>query len=144
MERRAGVGDAAIRDHAYIGARPARGLRTGIATNRGRITRGADWAAPYPGVSMIVRIEIHRADDVYEYRVVADGDVLFDDTGFSSVVHCLVAAVEGLPPEVRAVEVACGGVVSGTYPLTVLAGSAAQVAQHAVNTTAAVWEALQS
>jgi len=92
---------------------------------------------------MIVRIEIHRADDVYEYRVVADGDVLFDDTGFSSVVHCLVGAVEGLPPEVRTVEVACGGIVSGTYPLTVLARSAAQVAQHAVNTTAAVWEALQ-
>ena len=96
------------------------------------------------GLNMIVRIEIHRADAVYEYRVVADGDVLFDDTGFSSVVHCLVGAVEGLPPEVRAVEVACGGIVSGTYPLTVLAGSVAQVAQHAVNTTAAVWEALQS
>jgi hypothetical protein len=92
---------------------------------------------------MIVRIEIHRAGDDYEYRVLAEGDVLFDDAGFSSVVHALVGAVEGLPPEVRAVEVACGGVVSGTYPLTVLAGSAAQVAQHAVNTTAAVYEALQ-
>jgi hypothetical protein len=92
---------------------------------------------------MIVRIEIHRTDDIYEYRVVADGELLFDDSGFSSVVHCLVGAVEGLPPQVRAVEVACGGVVSGTYPLTVLAASAEQVAQHAVNTTAAVWEALQ-
>ena len=66
---------------------------------------------------MTVRIEIHRSDDVYEYRVMADGDLLFGDAGFSSVVHCLVGAVEGLPPEVRAVEVACGGVVSGTYPL---------------------------
>ena len=93
---------------------------------------------------MIVRIEIHRADDVYEYRVVADGNVLFDDTGFSSVVHCLVGAVEGLPPEVRAVEVACGGVVSGTYPLQVLAANAPQIAQHAVNTTAAVYEAMQT
>ncbi len=92
---------------------------------------------------MIVRIEIHRSGDDYEYRVLAEGDVLFDDAGFSSVVHALAGAVEGLPPEVRAVEVACGGVVSGTYPLTVLAGSAAQVAQHAVNTTAAVYEALQ-
>jgi hypothetical protein len=95
-------------------------------------------------MGMIVRIEIHRADDAYEYRVVADGDVLFADAGLSSVVHCLAGAVEGLPPEVRAVEVACGGIVSGTYPLAVLAGSAAQVAQHAVNTTAAVWEALQA
>jgi len=91
---------------------------------------------------MIVRIEIHRSDAVYEYRVMAEGDLLFDDTGFSSVVHCLVGAVEGLPPEVRAVEVACGGVVSGTYPLHVLAANAEQVAQHAVNTTAAVFEAM--
>ena len=92
---------------------------------------------------MIVRIDIHHIDDVYEYRVIADGDVLFDDTGFSSVVHCLAGAVEGLPPEVRAVEVACGGVVSGTYPLHVLASNAAQVAQHSVNTTAAVFEAMR-
>jgi hypothetical protein len=92
---------------------------------------------------MIARIEIHRADDVYEYRVVADGDLLYDDAGFTSVVHCLAGAVEGLPPAVRAVEVACGGIVSGTYPLHVLAANADQVAQHAVNTTAAVFEALQ-
>ena len=92
---------------------------------------------------MIARIEIHRTDDVYEYRVLAGGDLLFEEAGFASVVHCLAGAVEGLPPEVAAVEVACGGVVSGTYPLGVLATSAAQVAQHAVNTTAAVFEALQ-
>jgi hypothetical protein len=92
---------------------------------------------------MIVRIEIHREDDVYEYRVIADGEVLFADDGFTSVLHSLAGAVEGLPPEVKAVEVACGGVVSGTYPLHVLAANAAQVAQHAVNTTAAVYEAMQ-
>lgn len=92
---------------------------------------------------MIVRIEMHRSDDTYEYRVVDDGAVLFGDGGFSSVMHCLAAAVEGLPPEVRAVEVACGGVVSGTYPLDVLATNPAQVAQHAINTTAAVFEAMR-
>ena len=92
---------------------------------------------------MIVRIEIHRDGDVFEYRVIAEGEVLYDDAGFTSVVHCLVGAVEGLPPEVRAVEVACGGIVSGTYPLTVLAANAEQVALHAVNTTAAVFEAMQ-
>jgi hypothetical protein len=92
---------------------------------------------------MIVRIDIHRIDDAFDYRVLAEGDVLFEETGFGSVVHCLAGAVEGLPPEVAAVEVACGGVVSGTYPLAVLANSAAQVAQHAVNTTAAVFEALK-
>jgi hypothetical protein len=92
---------------------------------------------------MIARIEIHRNGDDYEYRVLADGDLLFDDAGFTSVVHCLAGAVEGLPPAVRAVEVACAGIVSGTYPLHVLAANADQVAQHAVNTTAAVFEALQ-
>ncbi|MEO5696723.1 MAG: hypothetical protein ABIQ60_06255 [Burkholderiaceae bacterium] len=92
---------------------------------------------------MIARIEIHRTDADYEYRVLADGDLLFDDAGFTSVVHCLAGAVEGLPPAVRAVEVACGGIVSGTYPLQVLAANAEQVAQHAVNTTAAVFEAMQ-
>ena len=92
---------------------------------------------------MIVRIEIHRDGDAYEYRVIAEGELLYDDAGFTSVVHCLVGAVEGLPPEVRAVEVACGGVVSGTYPLAVLAANAGQVALHAVNTTAAVFEAMQ-
>ena len=92
---------------------------------------------------MIARIEIHRDADVYEYRVIAECEVLYDDAGFTSVVHCLAGAVEGLPPEVRAVEVACGGIVSGTYPLHVLAANADQVAQHAVNTTAAVFEAMQ-
>jgi hypothetical protein len=92
---------------------------------------------------MIVRIEIHRTDDSYDHRVLAEGDLLYEDGGFSSVVHALAGAVEGLPPEARAVEVACGGIVSGTYPLEVLAANAAQVAQHAVNTTAAVFEALQ-
>jgi hypothetical protein len=90
---------------------------------------------------MIVRIEIHREGENHEYRVLAEGDVLFGDTGFSSVLNCLAGAVEGLPPEVRAVEVACGGIVSGTYPLHTLAANAEQVAQHAVNTTAAVYEA---
>lgn len=92
---------------------------------------------------MIVRIEIHREAGQYEYRVLDAGDVLFAESGFSSVVNCLAAAVEGFAPEVRAVEVACGGVVSGTYPLATLAANAEQVAQHAVNTTAAVFEATQ-
>ena len=81
---------------------------------------------------MIVRIEIHRDGDAYEYRVIAEGELLYDDAGFTSVVHCLVGAVEGLPPEVRAVEVACGGVVSGTYPLAVLAANADQVDRKSV------------
>jgi len=34
------------------------------------------------------------------------------------------------------VEVACSGVVSGTYPLNVLAARADEVAQHAIHTTA--------
>ena len=34
---------------------------------------------------MIVRIEIDRTGDVYEYRVLEDGALLFDDRGFSAV-----------------------------------------------------------
>jgi len=92
---------------------------------------------------MIARIDIHRTDEHYGYRVLADADVLYDDTGLTSVVACLVSAVEGLPPQVRAVEVACSGVVSGTYPLNVLAARADEVAQHAIHTTASVYEALR-
>jgi hypothetical protein len=65
-----------------------------------------------------------------------------DDGGFSSVMHCLVAAIEGLPPDVVAVEVAYGGFVSGTYPLAVVAMNHEQVAAHAVNTAAAIREAM--
>ena len=92
---------------------------------------------------LIARIEIDRLDDGYEYRVLAQGDLLYAEAGHGSVVHCLAGAVEGLPPQVRAVEVACAGVVSGTYPLAVLAARAEQVAQHAIHTTAAVFEALR-
>ena len=56
---------------------------------------------------MIPRIDIdpHPIDlDSYSYRVTHESEPLFDDTGFSSVMHCLVAAVEGLSPEVVAVD----------------------------------------
>jgi len=92
---------------------------------------------------VIARIELHLIEGSHAFRVMHEGDLLFEDSGFSSVVHCLAGAVENLPPAARAVEVACGGVVSGTYPLQVLAVNAAQVAEHAINTTAAVFEALQ-
>ena len=80
--------------------------------------------------------------EAFDYRVTHESEPLFDDTGFSSVMHCLVAAVEGLSPEVVAVEVAFGGFVSGTYPLQVLAMNPEQIADHAINTTASIHEAL--
>ena len=92
---------------------------------------------------LIARIDIHHTDGAYGYRVLADAQLLYEDSGLSSVAHCLAGAVEGLAPDVRAVEVACGGIVSGTYPLRTLLGSAEQIAQHAVHTTAAVFEALR-
>lgn len=92
---------------------------------------------------MIPRIDIDQSSpDSYEYRVSYESESLFDDSGFSSVMHCLVAAVEGLSPEVVAVEVAYGGYVSGTYPLAVIAMNHEQVAAHAMNTTEAIREAL--
>jgi len=92
---------------------------------------------------LIARIDLLRTGGSYGYRVLADADLLYEDTGYTSVVHCLAGAVEGLPPQVRAVEVACAGIVSGTYPLAALAANADSVAQHAINTTASVYEALQ-
>jgi hypothetical protein len=94
---------------------------------------------------MIPRIDIDpSAAGTYDYRVSHESEPLFDDGGFSSVLHCLVAAVEGLSPEVVAVEVAYGGYVSGTYPLEMVAMNHEQVAAHAVNTTAAIQEALNN
>lgn len=91
---------------------------------------------------MIPRIDIDSTDsEAFEYRVSHESEPLFGDGGFSSVMHCLVAAVEGLPPEVVAVEVAFGGYVSGTYPLAIIAMNPEQVAAHALNTKAAIREA---
>lgn len=93
---------------------------------------------------MIPRIDIDLPQSgTYDYRVVYESETLFDDTGFSSVAHCLVAAIEGLSSEVIGVEVAFGGYVSGTYPLAVVALNHEQIAAHAVNTTAAIQEALR-
>lgn len=94
---------------------------------------------------MIARIDIDPAGshdgEGYAYRVSDQAEDLYDDEGLQSVAECLVAAIEGLPPEVRALEIAYDGVVSGTYPLQVVAMNLDQVAQHAVNTTEAIDEA---
>lgn len=94
--------------------------------------------------AMIPRIEIEASEGGdFAYQVTYESEVIFDDRGFSAVEHCLVAAIEGLSPDVAAVEVAYGGIISGTYPLTVVAMNHEQVAAHALNTTAAVQEALR-
>ena len=91
---------------------------------------------------MIPRIDIDQTDnETFDYRVSYESEPLFDDGGFSSVTHSLVAAIEGLSPDVVAVEVAYGGFVSGTYPLAVVAMNHEQVAAHAMNTAAAIREA---
>jgi len=91
---------------------------------------------------MIVRLDIHHSDSAgYAYAVRAEGEDLFGDAGLSSLLHCMAGAIEGLGPEVKAVEFAFQDIVSGTYPLQVLATRPNEVAQHAVNTTAAVLEA---
>lgn len=92
---------------------------------------------------MIPRIEMEKiGSDAYAYRVSHESEPLFEDSGLSSLAHCLVAAVEGLSPDVVAVEVAYGGFVSGTYPLAVVAMNHEQVAAHAMNTADAIHEAL--
>jgi hypothetical protein len=86
--------------------------------------------------AMIVRIDIEPVEaSTYEYRVSQQGEVLYADAGFSSAVSALVAAFEGLAPGVVGLEVAYRGIVSGTYPLIVVARKPDQIADHAVMTT---------
>jgi hypothetical protein len=92
---------------------------------------------------MIVRIEIDTPQGgLFDYRVTYEGESLYADAELPSLVDALVAAVEGLAPDVVGAEVWYRGVVSGTYPLHVIAGNHAQIATHAVNTTAAIMEAM--
>ena len=92
---------------------------------------------------MIPRIEMERREDgQYDYRVTLESEILYADEGFSAVLACLVSAIEGLAPDVRAVEVSFQSVISGTYPLQMVAMHPQQVAQHAADTTASVFEAL--
>lgn len=92
---------------------------------------------------MIVRIDIDpETTDSFAYRVSHETEPLYDDDALGSVEEALVAAIEGLAPEVVAIEIAYRGVVSGTYPLGVVAHNLGQVAAHAINTTEAIHEAL--
>jgi hypothetical protein len=93
---------------------------------------------------MIVRIDLQHSETAgASYDVSAEHETLYDGAGFSSLVNALAAAVEGLGPEVHAAEIAFGGIVSGTYPLTTIAMRPNEVTQHAVNSAAAVVEAEQ-
>lgn len=87
---------------------------------------------------MIVRIDIDKSGDAFGYAVSQESEELYADDGLPSFVECLIAAVEGMPPEALAAELRFDGVVSGTYPLSVIGMSLEQVAQHAVNTTAMI------
>lgn len=91
---------------------------------------------------MIVRIDIeHTSPDTCAYRVTHESDLLYDDEGLASIEEALVAAIEGLPPETIGLELAYAGIVSGTYPLNVVAMNLEQVTAHAVNTAQAIREA---
>ena len=93
---------------------------------------------------MIVRIDIHLAEpDGYAYSVSAWGDELYSDSGLTSILHCIAAAVEGFGDDVNTAEFAFRGVVSGTYTLHTLATKPGEVAQHAVNTANAIYAAEQ-
>jgi hypothetical protein len=92
---------------------------------------------------MIVRIEVEGSRaGFYEYRVSFESEELYTDAGLGSMVDCMVGAVEGMSPDMQAAEIWYRGIVSGTYSLAVIAGNVAQVAEHAINTTAAIREAL--
>lgn len=93
---------------------------------------------------MIVRFHIDLMEqDQYEYRVSYEGEDLYSDAGLDSIEACIVAATEGLGQDAIAAEVAYKGIISGTYALASLALVSAQIAEHALQTTAAIEEALE-
>jgi hypothetical protein len=94
---------------------------------------------------MIVRFSIDPGFENaghFDYCVSHEGEAIFADEGLASVELCIVAATEGLGQDAVAAEIAYRGIVSGTYPLPTLALMAAQIAEHALNTTAAIEEVL--
>lgn len=94
---------------------------------------------------MIVRFNIDVAgQDQYDYRVTYEGEDLYADTGLGSIEACVTAALEGLGGDAVAAEIAFKGVISGTYALASLALASSQIAQHALQTTEAIEEALQN
>ena len=93
---------------------------------------------------MIVRFHIDPMEqDLYEYSVSYEGESLYSDVGLASIEECIVAATEGLDREAVAAEIAYKGVISGTYALASLALVTAQIAEHALQTTAANEEAYE-
>lgn len=93
---------------------------------------------------MIVRFHIDLMEqDQYEYRVSYEGEDLYSDAGLESIEACIVAATEGLGQDAIAAEVAYKGIISGTYALASLALVSAQIAEHALQTTAAIEEVLE-
>ena len=95
--------------------------------------------------SMIVRFNIDMTGpEQYEYRVTYEGEDLYADAGLGSLEDCVTAALEGLGNAAVAAEVAFKGVISGTYALASLALVSSQIAQHAMQTTEAIEEALQN
>jgi hypothetical protein len=136
-------------DSTKVGAhiRQAPGITTSISSNRPTATGGhalgRQWRIqPSTATAMIVRIDIDQtAPSVFAYRVSVEAETLYDDESLGSFEEALIAAIEGLAPDAVAIELAYGGVVSGTYPLHVIATNLDQVATHAINTTAAIYEA---
>ena len=91
---------------------------------------------------MMVRFNIDPAsEDEFDYRVSYEGEDLYGDEGLGSIEACIVAATDGLGTEPVGAEIAFKGVISGTYPLATLALASSQLAEHAMNTTAAIEEA---
>ncbi len=93
---------------------------------------------------MIVRFNIDPSGHgQYDYRVTHEGEELYGDAGLDGLEQCITAAVEGLGSDAVAAEIAYKGIISGTYALASLALMSAQIAEHAVQTTAAIEEVLR-
>ena len=93
---------------------------------------------------MIVRFYIDQFEKGrFDYRVSHEGEDLYADAGLASVEECIMAAIDGLGRDALGAEIAYKSVISGTYPLASLALMAAQIAEHAENSTVAIEEVLR-
>ena len=87
---------------------------------------------------VIGRLSVFKDEPgLYRYALTCEGQAIFDGDGYSSIREAIEAGSDLTGP-ITALEVAYGGVTAGTFTLQRIRVSAEEVAQHAVDTYAAV------
>jgi len=89
--------------------------------------------------SLIVRLAIKQIQSgFYEYQVLANDLLLYEDSGYESISAALMAASVGHEREFLGYEVAYNGITIGTYPSNGFTYKAKFIADQAVETVASL------